>query len=65
MKSLDLIKDLKQAECYLKRVNGSYHMFFSPTTNKIFPVPHPKGNLPIGTVKAIKKAAGINIFYGG
>ncbi|MCO6552060.1 MAG: type II toxin-antitoxin system HicA family toxin [Gilliamella sp.] len=34
-------------------------MFYSPITNKTFPVPHPKSDLPIGTVRSIKKSAGL------
>lgn len=57
MKSTDLIKELANAGCVLKRVKGSHHMFYSPITNKTFPVPHPKSDLPIGTVRSIKKSA--------
>ncbi|ECM9045363.1 type II toxin-antitoxin system HicA family toxin, partial [Salmonella enterica subsp. enterica serovar Enteritidis] len=28
-------------------------------TGKTFPVPHPKKDLPLGTVRSIKKMAGI------
>ncbi|EFQ5899215.1 type II toxin-antitoxin system HicA family toxin [Salmonella enterica] len=50
MKSTDLIKELTAAGCELKRHNGGSHQF---------PVPHPKKDLPLGTVKSIKKLAGI------
>lgn len=60
MKSADLIKDLRKAGCELKRQGkGSHQIWYSPITGKTFPVPHPKGSLPVGTVKSIKKAAGI------
>ncbi|MFV0574944.1 MAG: type II toxin-antitoxin system HicA family toxin [Vibrio sp.] len=60
MKSADLIKELKKAGCILKRQGkGSHQIWFSPITGKTFPVPHPKGTLPIGTVRSIKKTAGI------
>lgn len=60
MKSTDLIKELAAAGCYLKRQGkGSHEIWFSPITGKTFPVPHPKASLPIGTVKSIKKSAGI------
>lgn len=60
MKSTDLIKDLIAAGCKLKRQGkGSHQIWWSPLTGKTFPVPHPKQNLPIGTVKSIKKAAGL------
>lgn len=60
MKSTDLIKELTAARCELKRHNGGSHqIWWSPITGKTFPVPHPKKDLPLGTVKAIKKMAGI------
>jgi len=36
MKSTDLIKELTNAGCVLKRVRGSHHMFYSPITKKRF-----------------------------
>ncbi len=60
MKSTDLIKELTAAGCKLRRHNGGSHqIWWSPITGKTFPVPHPKKDLPIGTVKSIKKMAGI------
>lgn len=60
MKSSDLIKELIAAECVLKRHKASSHqIWWSPLTGKTFPVPHPKKYLPVGTVKSIKKSAGI------
>lgn len=60
MRSADLIKELIAANCELKRHNGGSHqIWWSPITGKTFPVPHPKKDLPIGTVKSIKKSAGI------
>ncbi|PJG85685.1 type II toxin-antitoxin system HicA family toxin [Conservatibacter flavescens] len=60
MRSSDLIKELKAHGCYLKRQGkGDHQIWFSPKTGKTFPVPHPKGNLPIGTIRSIKKSAGL------
>ena len=60
MKSSDLIKELTAAGCYLKRQGkGSHEIWYSPITGMTFPVPHPKASLPVGTVKSIKKSAGI------
>ncbi|MCT8124560.1 type II toxin-antitoxin system HicA family toxin [Alishewanella sp. BS5-314] len=60
MRSIDLIRELKAAGCELKRQGkGSHQLWYSPLTGKTFVVPHPKGALPIGTLKAIRKAAGI------
>ncbi|WP_341869376.1 type II toxin-antitoxin system HicA family toxin [Pseudomonas allii] len=46
----------------LDRVTGSHHFFthrYSPYT---IPVPHPKKDLPLGTVRSIRKRAGCLIF---
>lgn len=60
MKSSDLIKELKAAGCELARnPGGSHQIWWSPNTGKIFPVPHPKKDLPIGTLRSIRKLAGI------
>ncbi|HAK3431595.1 TPA: type II toxin-antitoxin system HicA family toxin [Salmonella enterica] len=60
MKSADLLKELIAAGCELRRHNGGSHqIWWSPITGKTFPVPHPKKDLPLGTVRAIKKMAGI------
>ncbi|WP_244161653.1 MULTISPECIES: type II toxin-antitoxin system HicA family toxin [Photorhabdus] len=53
-------KGLTAVGCELRRHNGGSHqIWWSPITGKTFPVPHPKKDLPIGTVKSIKKMAGI------
>ena len=60
MKSSDLIKDLLAAGCvHVRPGKGSHQIFWSPLTGKTFPVPHPKKDLPKGTVKSIKTLAGI------
>ncbi|KQN54360.1 addiction module toxin, HicA family [Erwinia sp. E602] len=60
MKSSDLIRELALAGCEIKRnTGGSHQIWWSPLSGKTFPVPHPKKDLPIGTVRSIKKLAGI------
>ncbi|MFD1806425.1 type II toxin-antitoxin system HicA family toxin [Pasteurella oralis] len=60
MNSYDLIKELKKAGCFLVRQGkGSHQIWESPITGKRFPVPHPKQHLPIGTLRSIKKSAGL------
>lgn len=41
------------------RVSGSHHHFIHPTKPGLVTIPHPKKDLPIGTVKSIRKQAGI------
>ncbi|WP_145133633.1 MULTISPECIES: type II toxin-antitoxin system HicA family toxin [unclassified Pseudomonas] len=59
MQSRQLIKELEAAGWVLDRVTGSHHMFKHPNNPQTVPVPHPKKDLPIGTVRAIKKLAGL------
>lgn len=60
MKSKDLIKLLEAHGCELVRQGkGSHQIWYSHKTDKKFVVPHPKKNLPLGTLNSIKKTAGI------
>jgi len=60
MKSSDLIKELKAAGCEPARQSKvSHFIWWSPDTGRNFPVPHPKKDLSIGTVRSIRKQAGI------
>ena len=60
MKSLDLIKMIEADGWYAVRVKGSHHHFKHPTKEGLVTVPHPKKDLPIGTVNNILKQAGLN-----
>lgn len=57
MKSLDLIKMLEQDGWYEVAVRGSHHYFKHPTKSGKVTVPHPKKDLPLGTVNSILKQA--------
>lgn len=59
MKSAELIKMMEANGWELNRVKGSHHMFKHPTLPGTIAVPHPKKDLPIGTVKSILKSAGL------
>lgn len=59
MNSQDLIKKLEKAGWVLVRVKGSHHQFKHPEKAGIVTVPHPKKDLPLGTVKNILKLSGI------
>ncbi|WP_417212364.1 type II toxin-antitoxin system HicA family toxin [Acinetobacter venetianus] len=60
MKSLDLIKMIEADGWYQVRVAGSHHHFKHPIKKGLVTVPHPKKDLPNGTVKSILKQAGLN-----
>ncbi|KEC84509.1 MULTISPECIES: type II toxin-antitoxin system HicA family toxin [Acinetobacter] len=59
MKSLELIKMIEADGWYEVRVKGSHHHFKHPTKEGLVTVPHPKKDLPTGTVKSILKQAGL------
>jgi predicted RNA binding protein YcfA (HicA-like mRNA interferase family) len=59
MKSADLIRELKAAGWTLDRVRGSHHVFKHPTKPGIIVVPHPKKDLGVGLVAAIRGQAGL------
>ena len=59
MKSGDLIKQLERAGWIQVAVRGSHHQFKHSDVPGRVTVPHPKKDLPIGTVKAILKQAGL------
>ena len=60
MKSTDLIRELTRAGWVLQRVRGSHHVFQHLVRTGSVVVPHPKKDLGIGLVRAIRKQAGLN-----
>lgn len=60
VKSKDLVKELEEAGWKLDRVRGSHHIYKHPERNGSVPVPHPRKDLPKGTVNAIRKQAGLS-----
>ncbi|MDG6881038.1 YcfA-like protein [Phocoenobacter uteri] len=60
MHSRDLIKELKAIGCYqIRSGKGDHHIWYSPKTGKKFPITHPVKDIPIGTLRSIKKSAGL------
>lgn len=59
MNSLALIKMIEADGWYLARTKGSHHQFKHPSKKGLVTIPHPKKDLPPGTVKSILKQAGI------
>lgn len=59
MNSKQIMKDVVADGWVLVRVNGSHHHFTHPTKPGLVTIPHPKKDLPVGTVKSIRKQAGI------
>ena len=59
MKSADIIRLLLEAGWSEVRIKGSHHQFKHPNHAALITVPHPKKDLPTGTVHNILKAAGL------
>lgn len=59
MNSREIIKLLTQDGWFVVGVRGSHHQFKHVSKTGRVTVPHPKKDLPIGTVKSIFKQAGI------
>jgi len=45
----------------LKRVTGSHHHYMHPAKPGLTTIPHPKKDLPVGTVKAIERQSGLSL----
>ncbi len=58
MKSRDIIKRLERDGWRLARVTGDHHTFVKEGVSTLVTVPHPKRDLPIGTLRAIFRQAG-------
>ncbi|MDF2809524.1 MAG: hypothetical protein K0S56_555 [Microvirga sp.] len=56
--SRDIIKKLEVTGWVLVGTTGSHHHFKHPTIPGKVTVPHPKKDLPKGTVRSIAKQAG-------
>ena len=60
MKSSDLIRMLQKDGWFKANQVGSHVKFHHPHKPGHVVVPHPKKDLPMGTVKSILKQAGLN-----
>lgn len=58
MNSRELIKMLKKDGWYLVRVTGDHHHFKHPHKKGTVTVPHPRKDIPKGTLNSIFKQAG-------
>lgn len=59
MKSSELIQKLKDDGWYWVATKGSHHQFKHPTKSGRVTIPHPKKDLPQGTIRSILKQAGL------
>ncbi|MCZ7462775.1 type II toxin-antitoxin system HicA family toxin [Rhizobium rhizogenes] len=61
MRSGDIISALKADGWYEASTKGSHVQFKHPTKPGRVTVPHPKRDLPIGTLKSIEKQSGLKL----
>jgi predicted RNA binding protein YcfA (HicA-like mRNA interferase family) len=61
MDSRTVIKRLKSKGWVLIRTTGSHSHFKHPEKPGLVTIPHPKKDLPTGTLKSIEKQCGIKL----
>jgi predicted RNA binding protein YcfA (HicA-like mRNA interferase family) len=61
MNTRAIIKALEADGWNLKRVTGDHHHFMHPTKPGLVTVPHPKKDLPMGTLRSIEKQSGLKL----
>lgn len=61
MNSRDVIKALEKDSWFEVNQSGSHKQFKHATKKGRVTVPHPKRDIPIGTLKSIEKQAGIKL----
>lgn len=60
MKYSELEKLLRKAGCTVRREGHEHRIWYSPATDKTFPVGrHKTKDVPFGTLKKIKESAGL------
>lgn len=60
MKYSELERMLRDAGCYIIREGANHCLWYSPATDKTFPVGrHKTQEVPTGTLKSIQRAAGL------
>ncbi|MDY2865867.1 MAG: type II toxin-antitoxin system HicA family toxin [Sodaliphilus sp.] len=60
MKYSNLILELISAGCFLKRSGARHDIWYSPITERIFPIPrHGSKEVPQGTEQNIRKLSGV------
>ncbi|MBW8318997.1 MAG: type II toxin-antitoxin system HicA family toxin [Arenimonas sp.] len=61
MKSADVILALKADGWLLVATGGSHHQFKHPEKPGRVTVPHPKRDIPLGTLKSIERQSGLKL----
>lgn len=61
MDSRHIIETLEAEGWRLVRTRGSHHMFQHPTRPGTVTVPHPRKDIPPGTLKSIERQSGVRL----
>ncbi|HEY0204334.1 MAG TPA: type II toxin-antitoxin system HicA family toxin [Acetobacteraceae bacterium] len=61
MDSRTIIKLIEADGWRLERVTGSHHHFRHPSKPGTVTVPHPRKDMPIGTLKSIARQTGVKL----
>ena len=61
MKSREVIKRIEAEGWFEVRQQGSHRHFRHPTRPGTVTVPHPKSEMPVGTIKSIEKQSGVRL----
>ena len=59
MHSRDVIRQIEADGWVFRRSEGSHHLFQHPTKRGNVVVPHPKKDIPKGTLRNIERQAGL------
>jgi predicted RNA binding protein YcfA (HicA-like mRNA interferase family) len=61
MDSRTIIRKLRVAGWVHFRTTGSHHHFMHVETQQVVTVPHPRKDVPIGTIKSIERQSGVKL----
>jgi predicted RNA binding protein YcfA (HicA-like mRNA interferase family) len=61
--SWEVIQALERAGWYEARVKGSHHHFKHPTRKGLVTVPHPRRDIPVGTLRSIERQSGVKLLW--
>jgi predicted RNA binding protein YcfA (HicA-like mRNA interferase family) len=59
--SRDILAALVLAGWKVVRVRGDHHQLAHPTKSGIVTVPHPRKDIPLGTLTSIEKQSGVSL----
>jgi predicted RNA binding protein YcfA (HicA-like mRNA interferase family) len=61
LNSRDIIRALERDGWRQTRATGSHHHFSHPTKPGVVTVPHPRRDVPIGTLRSIERQSGVKL----